>query len=70
MEPHLAHSYAIIDLVSVLPFQTAGIEGFENGQGLPGRVCWSNRDIVAGVDWFGGFRMISIVEQRTQGAVE
>lgn len=57
MEPHLAHNYTIIDLVSVLHFQTAGIEGcegFENGQGLPGRVCWSNGDIVAGVYWIGG----------------
>lgn len=69
MEPHLVHSYTIIDPVPVLPFQTAGIEGFGNGQGLPGMVCWSNGDIVSGVDWFRGFRIISIVE-RTQGAVE
>lgn len=67
--PILAHSYTILDLVSVLPFQTAGIESFENGQGLPGRICLSKGDIVAGIDWVGRPRMISNAEQ-SQGAVE
>lgn len=43
MYHHLAQSYTIIDLVSVLPSQTAAMEGLENGQGPSGRVFFVER---------------------------